>query len=123
MKLRRSLVGFGRGGSGTGGFFDSCHGAVGLQGGIPPVAGVGPPTPWGQAGKMWAELVKSVPRAASTSSCIRGFRDPGRPDTRVLALRQGVIDMAVGLDHQLVAAGKGTQPVFAAIFDARLCRN
>jgi hypothetical protein len=50
----------------------------------------------------------------------RRVADPGRPDARIQRAAPGCDRHGGGLDHQLVAAGQGTQPVLAALPDARL---
>ena len=53
----------------------------------------------------------------------RRLAGPGRPDARVQRAAPGRDRHGRGLDHQLVAAGQGAQPVLAAVPDARLRRR
>jgi tripartite ATP-independent transporter DctP family solute receptor len=58
---------------------------------------LGPPTPWGQAGKMWADLVRERTAGRINIKLFPGVSLIQGDQTREFsALRQGVIDMAVG---------------------------
>jgi tripartite ATP-independent transporter DctP family solute receptor len=58
---------------------------------------LGPPTPWGQAGKIWADLVKERTQGRINIKLYPGVSLLQGDQTREFsALRQGVIDMAVG---------------------------
>ena len=58
---------------------------------------LGPPTPWGQAGKLWADLVKERTQGRINFKLYPGVSLIQGDQTREFsALRQGVIDMAVG---------------------------
>ena len=58
---------------------------------------LGPPTPWGQAGKMWADTVKERTQGRINIKLYPGVSLIQGDQTREFsALRQGVIDMAVG---------------------------
>jgi len=58
---------------------------------------LGPPTPWGQAGKIWADLVKERTAGRINIKLYPGVSLIQGDQTREFsALRQGVIDMAVG---------------------------
>ena len=58
---------------------------------------LGPPTPWGQAGKLWADLVKEHTQGRINIKLYPGVSLIQGDQTREFsALRQGVIDMAVG---------------------------
>ena len=58
---------------------------------------LGPPTPWGQAGKVWADLVKERTQGRINIKLYPGVSLIQGDQTREFsALRQGVIDMAVG---------------------------
>jgi len=58
---------------------------------------LGPPTPWGQAGKIWADLVKDRTQGRINIKLYPGVSLIQGDQTREFsALRQGVIDMAVG---------------------------
>ena len=58
---------------------------------------LGPPTPWGQAGKMWADMVKERTQGRINIKLYPGVSLIQGDQTREFsALRQGVIDMAVG---------------------------
>ena len=80
-----------------------------------------PPFPGARAAKIWANLVKERTNGRINIKLYPGVSLIQGDQTREFsALRQGVIDMADRLHHQLVAAGEGTQPVLAALPDARL---
>ena len=82
---------------------------------------LGPPLPWGKGGKIWADLVKERTAGPHQHQAVpRRLADPGRPDARVQRAAPGRDRHGRGLDHQLVAAGQGAQPVLAALPDARL---
>ena len=82
---------------------------------------LGPPSPWGKGGEIWADLVRERTQGRINIKLYPGVSLIQGDQTREFsALRQGVIDMAVRLDHQLVAAGQAAQPVLAALPDARL---
>src|ERR1051325_9517786 len=56
---------------------------------------LGPPTPWGQAGKIWADLVKERTQGRINIKLYPGVSLIQGDQTREFsALRQGVIDMA-----------------------------
>jgi tripartite ATP-independent transporter DctP family solute receptor len=58
---------------------------------------LGPATPWGQAGKIWADLVKERTQGRINIKLYPGVSLIQGDQTREFsALRQGVIDMAVG---------------------------
>ena len=58
---------------------------------------LGPPTPWGMAGKIWADLVKERTHGRINIKLYPGVSLIQGDQTREFsALRQGVIDMAVG---------------------------
>ena len=58
---------------------------------------LGPPTPWGQAGKLWADMVKERTQGRINIKLYPGVSLTQGDQTREFsALRQGVIDMAVG---------------------------
>lgn len=58
---------------------------------------LGPPIPWGQAGKIWADLVKERTQGRINIKLYPGVSLIQGDQTREFsALRQGVIDMAVG---------------------------
>ncbi|MGC3985357.1 MAG: DctP family TRAP transporter solute-binding subunit [Pseudorhodoferax sp.] len=58
---------------------------------------LGPPTPWGMAGKIWADLVKERTQGRINIKLYPGVSLIQGDQTREFsALRQGVIDMAVG---------------------------
>ena len=58
---------------------------------------LGVPTPWGQAGKIWADLVKERTQGRINIKMYPGVSLIQGDQTREFsALRQGVIDMAVG---------------------------
>ena len=58
---------------------------------------LGPPTPWGQAAKIWSDLVKERTQGRINIKLYPGVSLIQGDQTREFsALRQGVIDMAVG---------------------------
>ncbi|RCW74391.1 DctP family TRAP transporter solute-binding subunit [Pseudorhodoferax soli] len=58
---------------------------------------LGPPTPWGMAGKIWADLVKERTQGRINIKLYPGVSLIQGDQTREFsALRQGVIDLAVG---------------------------
>ena len=58
---------------------------------------LGPPTPWGMAGQVWADLVKERTQGRINIKLYPGVSLIQGDQTREFsALRQGVIDMAVG---------------------------
>jgi TRAP-type transport system periplasmic protein len=58
---------------------------------------LGPPTPWGMGGKIWADLVKERTAGRINIKLYPGVSLIRGDQTREFsALRQGVIDMAVG---------------------------
>jgi TRAP-type transport system periplasmic protein len=58
---------------------------------------LGPPTPWGMAGKIWADLVKERTQGRINIKLYPGVSLIQGDQTREFsALRQGVIDMAIG---------------------------
>lgn len=58
---------------------------------------IGPPTPWGEAGRIWADLVKERTKGRINIKLYPGVSLIQGDQTREFsALRQGVIDMAVG---------------------------
>jgi tripartite ATP-independent transporter DctP family solute receptor len=58
---------------------------------------LGPPTPWGMAGKIWADMVKERTQGRINIKLYPGVSLIQGDQTREFsALRQGVIDMAVG---------------------------
>mgnify|MGYP002682998624 CR=1 FL=1 len=58
---------------------------------------LGPPTPWGQAGKVWSDLVKERTQGRINMKLYPGGSLIQGDQTREFsALRQGVIDMAIG---------------------------
>ena len=58
---------------------------------------LGPPTPWGEAGRIWADLVKERTQGRINIKLYPGVSLIQGDQTREFsALRQGVIDMAVG---------------------------
>ncbi len=96
MKLRRTLLGFAMAamalGMGTQAIAQSNYKAeykVSLV--------LGPPTPWGMAGQIWMDLVKERTQGRINMKLYPGVSLVQGDQTREFsALRQGVIDMAVG---------------------------
>jgi len=58
---------------------------------------LGPPTPWGQSGQIWADLVKERTQGRINIKLYPGVSLIQGDQTREFsAIRQGIIDMAVG---------------------------
>jgi tripartite ATP-independent transporter DctP family solute receptor len=96
MKLRRSLLGLLAVAAALGGFSVAAP-AQGYKAEYKMSLVLGPPTPWGQAGKIWADLVKERTQGRINIKLYPGVSLIQGDQTREFsALRQGVIDMAVG---------------------------
>ncbi|MFZ4624439.1 MAG: DctP family TRAP transporter solute-binding subunit [Rhodoferax sp.] len=97
MKLRRSLVGLVAAAAALGAFSTTAAAQSAYKAEYRLSLVLGPPTPWGQAGKMWAELVKERTQGRINIKLYPGVSLIQGDQTREFsALRQGVIDMAVG---------------------------
>ncbi len=82
---------------------------------------LGPPTPWGQAGKIWADLVKERTQGRINIKLYPGVSLIQGDQTREFsALRQGVIDMAVGSTINWSPQVKQLNLFSHALPDARL---
>ncbi len=97
MQLRRTLVGL----AAVATALATLAGAANAQGTYRPEYKMslvlGPPTPWGQAGQIWADLVKERTQGRINVKLYPGTSLVQGDQTREFsALRQGVIDMAVG---------------------------
>ena len=67
---------------------------------------LGPPTPWGQAGKIWADLVKERTQGRINIKLYPGVSLIQGDQTREFsAIRQGVIDLA----GQALGAAQGSR--------------
>jgi len=96
MKFRRSLVGLLAATAALGGFSVSAT-AQNYKAEYRMSLVLGPPTPWGMAGKVWADLVKERTQGRINIKLYPGVSLIQGDQTREFsALRQGVIDMAVG---------------------------
>ncbi len=96
MKFRRSLVGLLATAAALGGFSVSAT-AQNYKAEYRMSLVLGPPTPWGMAGKVWADLVKERTQGRINIKLYPGVSLIQGDQTREFsALRQGVIDMAVG---------------------------
>ena len=97
MKLRRSLVGLVAAAAALVAFSTVATAQSAYKAEYRLSLVLGPPTPWGQAGKMWAELVKERTQGRINIKLYPGVSLIQGDQTREFsALRQGVIDMAVG---------------------------
>ncbi|RZL94665.1 MAG: DctP family TRAP transporter solute-binding subunit [Variovorax sp.] len=96
MKFRRSLLGLLAVAAALGGFSVAAP-AQTYKAEYKMSLVLGPPTPWGQAGKIWADLVKERTQGRINIKLYPGVSLIQGDQTREFsALRQGVIDMAVG---------------------------
>jgi len=96
MKFRRSLLGLLAVAAALGGFSVAAP-AQTYKAEYKMSLVLGPPTPWGQAGKLWADMVKERTQGRINIKLYPGVSLIQGDQTREFsALRQGVIDMAVG---------------------------
>jgi tripartite ATP-independent transporter DctP family solute receptor len=96
MKFRRSLLGL-LAIAATLGSFSVSAPAQGYKAEYKMSLVLGPPTPWGMAGKVWADLVKERTQGRINIKLYPGVSLVQGDQTREFSsLRQGVIDMAVG---------------------------
>ncbi|MDM0033425.1 DctP family TRAP transporter solute-binding subunit [Variovorax sp. J22P271] len=96
MKFRRSLLGLLAVAATLGGFSVAAT-AQSYKAEYKMSLVLGPPTPWGEAGRIWADLVKERTQGRINIKLYPGVSLIQGDQTREFsALRQGVIDMAVG---------------------------
>jgi TRAP-type transport system periplasmic protein len=96
MKFRRSLLGLLAVAAALGGFSVAAP-AQTYKAEYKMSLVLGPPTPWGEAGRIWADLVKERTQGRINIKLYPGVSLIQGDQTREFsALRQGVIDMAVG---------------------------
>jgi tripartite ATP-independent transporter DctP family solute receptor len=96
MKIRRSLIGLLAVAAALGGFSAGAA-AQSYKAEYKMSLVLGPPTPWGEAGRIWADLVKERTQGRINIKLYPGVSLIQGDQTREFsALRQGVIDMAVG---------------------------
>ena len=96
MKFRRSLLGLLAVAAALGGFSVAAP-AQSYKAEYKMSLVLGPPTPWGEAGRIWADLVKERTQGRINIKLYPGVSLIQGDQTREFsALRQGVIDMAVG---------------------------
>ncbi len=97
MNFRRSLIGLVAAAAALGAFSTAATAQSAYKAEYRLSLVLGPPTPWGQAGKMWAEMVKERTQGRINIKLYPGVSLIQGDQTREFsALRQGVIDMAVG---------------------------
>ena len=96
MKFRRTLLGLATAALALGSFTTSAL-AQNYKAEYRMSLVLGPPTPWGMAGKVWADLVRERTNGRINIKLYPGVSLIQGDQTREFsALRQGVIDMAVG---------------------------
>jgi tripartite ATP-independent transporter DctP family solute receptor len=96
MKFRRSLIGLLAVAAALGGFSAGAA-AQNYKAEYKMSLVLGPPTPWGMAGQIWSDLVKERTQGRINIKLYPGVSLIQGDQTREFsALRQGVIDMAVG---------------------------
>ncbi len=96
MKFRRTLLGLAAAALALGTFATSAT-AQNYKAEYRMSLVLGPPTPWGMAGKIWSDLVKERTSGRINIKLYPGVSLIQGDQTREFsALRQGVIDMAVG---------------------------
>jgi len=97
MKLRRTLLGLLAATVAMGSLAGAASAAETYKSEYRVSMVLGPATPWGQAGKMWADMVKERTQGRINMKLYPGVSLIQGDQTREFsALRQGVIDMAVG---------------------------
>ena len=97
MKLRRTLVGLVAAAAALGALSVAATAAEAYKTEYRMSLVLGPPTPWGTAGKVWSDLVKERTQGRINIKLYPGVSLIQGDQTREFsALRQGVIDMAVG---------------------------
>lgn len=96
MKFRRTLLGLAVAATALG-FATGAMAQAGYKAEYKMSLVLGPPTPWGMAGKIWADLVKERTQGRINIKLYPGVSLIQGDQTREFsALRQGVIDMAIG---------------------------
>jgi tripartite ATP-independent transporter DctP family solute receptor len=96
MKFRRTLLGLALAATALG-FATGAMAQAGYKSEYKMSLVLGPPTPWGMAGKIWSDLVKERTAGRINIKLFPGVSLIQGDQTREFsALRQGVIDMAVG---------------------------
>lgn len=96
MKFRRALLGLAVAATALG-FATGAMAQAGYKAEYKMSLVLGPPTPWGMAGKIWADLVKERTQGRINIKLYPGVSLIQGDQTREFsALRQGVIDMAIG---------------------------
>lgn len=96
MKLRRTLLGLAMAATALG-FTQAAIAQGNYKAEYKMSLVLGPPTPWGMAGKIWADLVKERTQGRINIKLYPGVSLVQGDQTREFSsLRQGVIDMAVG---------------------------
>ena len=97
MKIRRTLIGLAAVAAALGTFTSAATAQAAYKAEYRMSLVLGPPTPWGQAGKVWSDLVKERTQGRINMKLYPGVSLIQGDQTREFsALRQGVIDMAVG---------------------------
>jgi tripartite ATP-independent transporter DctP family solute receptor len=97
MKIRRTLIGLAAVAAALGTFTTAATAQATYKAEYRMSLVLGPPTPWGQAGKVWSDLVKERTQGRINMKLYPGVSLIQGDQTREFsALRQGVIDMAVG---------------------------
>jgi len=97
MKLRRTLLGLAAVATALATFSGPALAQANYKAEYKMSLVLGPPTPWGMAGKIWADLVKERTQGRINIKLYPGVSLIQGDQTREFsALRQGVIDMAVG---------------------------
>jgi tripartite ATP-independent transporter DctP family solute receptor len=97
MKFRRTLISLLAAAAALGSFASTATAAEAYKAEYRMSLVLGPATPWGQAGKVWSDLVKERTQGRINMKLYPGVSLIQGDQTREFsALRQGVIDMAVG---------------------------
>lgn len=97
MKFRRTLLGLAAVATALASFSGSALAQANYKAEYKMSLVLGPPSPWGMAGKIWADLVKERTQGRINIKLYPGVSLIQGDQTREFsALRQGVIDMAVG---------------------------
>lgn len=97
MKFRRTLLGLAAVATALTAFSGSALAQANYKAEYKLSLVLGPPTPWGMAGKIWADMVKERTQGRINIKLYPGVSLIQGDQTREFsALRQGVIDMAVG---------------------------
>lgn len=97
MKFRRTLLGLALAATAALGFGQAALAQSNYKAEYKVSLVLGPPTPWGMAGQIWMDLVKERTQGRINMKLYPGVSLVQGDQTREFsALRQGVIDMAVG---------------------------